>query len=417
MVEDPSKKRRSALDDWCLRLLKTLDAPAGRFAQSQADGRERLGLMPAPHRHQEDWRFCDLASLVEIEPRQIDALSQPKAPHENADVTRLVLGVDQGSQAEGSLPPGVSFLNEVDLQQLLGQTLKLTNAEEHWPVALNQALVSQVIGLRVSGVVDKPVELVFDAGSDEGVMAARLLLVLEEKASIELLQVHMSSGSNLNSVVIEAQLKRGAHLHHGLLAFGHTQAALLSHLAVEQEPTSKVTLVSASHRWGVMRHEPQLTQLEGGAESELRALQLVQGDQLADTHSLVCFKGTEGSLDQLHKAVADGNGRSVFNGMVDVPREAQRTKAAQLSRSLLLSDKARIDTKPELEIVADDVKCTHGATVSRLQQEELFYLQSRGVGPAQASQLLLRAFCDDVLSSLPSAAKDWQPVERLLDEA
>ena len=108
---------------------------------------------------------------------------------------------------------------------------------------------------------------------------------------------------------------------------------------------------------------------------------------------------------------------SVFNGAVRVPRAAQRTDAAQLSRSLLLSDRARIDTKPELEIVADDVKCAHGATVSSLQTDELFYLQSRGISADQAAGLLKRAFCEEVLRELPAAARAWCPLEALQLEA
>jgi len=102
---------------------------------------------------------------------------------------------------------------------------------------------------------------------------------------------------------------------------------------------------------------------------------------------------------------------------VQVPRAAQRTDAAQLSRSLLLGDRARIDTKPELEIVADDVRCAHGATVSQLQSEELFYLQSRGIARAQASRLLLAGYCQEVLRELPAAAAAWKPVERELQGA
>jgi Fe-S cluster assembly protein SufD len=101
---------------------------------------------------------------------------------------------------------------------------------------------------------------------------------------------------------------------------------------------------------------------------------------------------------------------------VAVPRAAQRTDAVQLSRSLLLSDRARIDTKPQLEIVADDVKCAHGATVSRLQSEELFYLQSRGIAAANASRLLLRGYCGEVLRELPAAAAIWQPLAMVLAE-
>jgi Fe-S cluster assembly scaffold protein SufB len=158
-------------------------------------------------------------------------------------------------------------------------------------------------------------------------------------------------------------------------------------------------------------------QSQGAASTRLRGLQVCDGRQIADTHSAVCFDGPDGQLDQLHKVLADGQGRSVFNGAVKVPRLAQRTNAAQLSRSLLLSDRARVDTKPELEIVADDVKCAHGATVSRLRQEELFYLQSRGIAASQAATLLKRAFCEEVLRELPAAAAGWNPLERLLAEA
>jgi Fe-S cluster assembly scaffold protein SufB len=123
------------------------------------------------------------------------------------------------------------------------------------------------------------------------------------------------------------------------------------------------------------------------------------------------FAGPEGRLEQVHKVVAEEAGRSVFNGAVRVPRAAQRTDAAQLSRSLLLSDRARVDTKPELEIVADDVRCAHGATVSRLQQDELFYLQSRGIAADQAARLLLRGFCEEVLRELPPSAAVWHPLQ------
>jgi Fe-S cluster assembly protein SufD len=121
-------------------------------------------------------------------------------------------------------------------------------------------------------------------------------------------------------------------------------------------------------------------------------------------------------LDQLHKVVADGASHSVFNGSVQVPRQAQRTNAAQLSRGLLLTSRARIDTKPELEIVADDVRCTHGATISRLRDEQLFYLRSRGIAAEQASRLLLRGFCEDVRAELPDAAEVWAPLSFLLPE-
>jgi FeS assembly protein SufD len=217
-------------------------------------------------------------------------------------------------------------------------------------------------------------------------------------------------------VVVEIALGRDARLQHALVAQGADSSALLAVTAVRQAPGSHYAHASLCSGWGLARQEPVILQIAGQASTRLRGLHWLDGQQISDTHSRVRFGGPEGTLDQLHKVVADGEGRSVFNGAVRVPRQAQRTEAAQLSRTLLLSDRARIDTKPELEIVADDVKCAHGATVSRLQQNELFYLQSRGIGAAQASRLLLRGFCEEVLAALPAAASVWQPLPTLLAE-
>ena len=414
MVKAPSQ-RSSTLDRWCNSLLPDLDPPAGPMAEVQSFARDQLDSIPAPHQQLEDWRFCDLSLIASLKPRQIQAASQPAAPAVQPGVIRLVLGHDQDALAGTDLPKGISLCSDGELQSHLNHPRSSAELSEHWPVTLNQAIATRVIGLRVSEIVTTPVELVCDAGTDQGVLAIRVLLLVDENAALELLHVQLSSGANLSSAVVEAKLGKNAQLNYGLLAFGADESALLTHLAIEQEASSTVSVVSASSGWGVIRSEPQVRQQQGAAHTRFRALQFVRGHQLADTHSSVRFNGPDGTLEQLHKTVADGSGRSVFNGVVQVPRKAQRTNASQLSRSLLISDKARIDTKPELEIVADDVKCTHGATVSRLQEDQLFYLQSRGIAADQAAQLLLRAFCDDVLREMPSAARVWMPLARVLE--
>jgi len=283
-------------------------------------------------------------------------------------------------------------------------------------VRLNAGAQPTLLALRVSGEAG-PLELPLDAGATAGLAAFRLLLVLEAGARFELLLRPSSSGANALSLVSEVILQPGAELTLGSLALGAPGSCLLQHTAVLQAPGSRLEHVAVGGGWQLARQEPRILQQHGAAFTRLRGLQVCRGQQLADTHSFVRFDGPEGELDQLHKAVADDQARSVFNGAVQVPRAAQRTNAAQLSRSLLLSDRARIDTKPELEIVADDVKCAHGATVSRLQTDELFYLQSRGIAAAQAAQLLQRAFCQEVLRELPAAAAAHQPLRALLAEA
>ena len=406
-----------SLSGWISDLVARLPAPAGPLAAVQGRGREALAALQAPSRRQEAWRFTDLALLacLDLNPRG-GVASEGPAPQgtSQSGPGTLHLKLDGSSDplAGVVLPAGVSPLSESELGLALGHTLAATGCEQHWPVELNHACASQLLALRIASRSQVSLELVSDAAAE--LRPLRVLLILEEKAQLQLCQRLTATGAGLTSLVLEAHLGRGARLEHGLVALGQPDAALLAHLAFEQEPESDVSLVAVSAGWGVSRLEPRIVQVDGSATTTLRGLQVVAGDQIADTHSHMAFGGPEGQLDQLHKAVADGRGRSVFNGAVRVPRAAQRTNAAQLSRSLLLSDRARIDTKPELEIVADDVRCAHGATVSCLQQDELFYLQSRGIAADQASALLKRAFCEEVLRELPAPARLWCPFERLL---
>ncbi|MFZ9952909.1 MAG: SufB/SufD family protein [Vulcanococcus sp.] len=410
----------TALAAWTRDWLAALPAPSGDLAAVQQRGRQALADLPVPGSRQEDWRFTDLGLLAQLPPAPPSPEGSTAAaahdwPAPEPGVLRLCLDGQRDPLAGLSLPEGLRPLTPAEIAQGLGHTLAATGCEHHWPVELNHAAAGRVLALRVASRSRVKLELLTAAPA--GLAPLRLLLVLEEKAELELSQLLQADAAGLTSLVLEAHLARSAQLQHGLVALGHADAALLGHLAIEQEPESAYTLTAVSNGWGVARLEPRVLQVDGQAATTLRGLQLVDGRRIADTHSHVRFNGPEGQLDQLHKAVAAGQGRSVFNGAVRVPRAAQRTNAAQLSRSLLLSDRARIDTKPELEIVADDVKCAHGATVSSLQTDELFYLQSRGIGSDQAAGLLKRAFCEEVLRELPAAARAWCPFEALQLEA
>ncbi|MFZ0406763.1 MAG: SufD family Fe-S cluster assembly protein [Cyanobium sp.] len=419
--------------NWLTELLACLpESGDGLLATRQQRACQALAAAPLPSRRQEAWRFTAAAAITAIPAQLLEAPPAPIAlPVPQPAVLRLLLDGRRDPLEGLTLPAGLERLAPEELESLLDGTLADNGAAGAWPVLLNGALATQVLALRVSQALPTVLELVSDTAEATGVLALRVLLVLEPEASLEVLEVHRARGASLTSVVLEARLGRGAHLRHGLLAQGQSpqpgdtedlpaapgvSPVLLHHLAAVQDPASELELIAAVSGFGLARLEPMVVQRSGAAFTRLRGLQRVDGSQVVDTHSRVLFAGPEGRLDQVHKALADGAGRSVFNGAVIVPRQAQRTDAAQLSRSLLLSDRARIDTKPELEIVADDVRCAHGATVSRLQQDELFYLQSRGIGAAQAARLLLRGFCEEVLAELPAPASLWQPLQALMGE-
>ena len=390
---------------WIAALLDALPVADGPATGAARDALAACGL---PSRRQESWRFTDPAAIAAVAPGPLQSGSAPDHPPLSQRHFRLRLDALPQDLSSLHWPEGIDPLSAAEVASWLASRPPSEDATpEDWPALLNAACGPALPALRVRGAVPGVLELISEAGEASGVLPLRVLLLLDPDARLELLQVHRAAGSSLTSVQVAVELAAGAELRHGLVASGGADSVLLAGLTVHQQAGSRFSLTSLSQGWGLVRLEPQVVQVAGAAETRLRGLQLVDERQLADTHSRVRFDGPDGHLDQLHKVVADGRGRSVFNGAVCVPRQAQRTDASQLSRSLLLSDSARVDTKPELEIVADDVRCAHGATVSRLQDDELFYLRSRGIAAAEAARLLLRGYCQEILDDLPAAGGGW----------
>jgi Fe-S cluster assembly protein SufD len=172
--------------------------------------------------------------------------------------------------------------------------------------------------------------------------------------------------------------------------------------AIAQGRDSRYTCNAIATGAKISRHNLHTHQLANQTETHLNGLAYLDGDRLADTHSTIAHNHPYGSSNQLHKCIVDDRARAVFNGKIQVARAAQQTDSRQLSRNLLLSSKARVDTKPQLEIFADNVKCAHGATVSQLDADEIFYLQSRGIDAASATKMLTFAFAAEVTNAFRS---------------
>ena len=145
-------------------------------------------------------------------------------------------------------------------------------------------------------------------------------------------------------------------------------------------------------------------------------MQITKNDEQIATYTKIEFNGPNGFLDQINKSLADDESHAIFEGSIMVPKIAQKTDASQLSRNLLLSNHAQIDTKPQLEIIADDVKCKHGATISQLNKEELFYMRSRGLTLAEASKLQLGSYFKEILSFIPIQQDRWDLLNKLLKQ-
>jgi Fe-S cluster assembly protein SufD len=321
------------------------------------------------------------------------------------------------------LPQGVTIGNFKTLQdeRILSYLTQQPGAEEVF-TTLNTSCFEDlaVIWLDPNVVLSQPLHLLFisNCGQTPIFCQPRCLVVVQAHSSLSLIEDYATLGPGapqglgqrtyFNNGVTEFWLGENAQVHHSRIQREAQQAFHIGKTTVSQSRHSRYTNLAIHGGSRLSRHNLEVFHQGEGVETRLHGLALVTGQQLADTHSTICYSHPQGRSDQLYKAIADDRGRSVFNGRVVVPQAAQLTDAQQLNRNLLLSPRARVDTKPQLEIVADNVKCTHGATVSQLEDDEIFYLQSRGLDRTTAQNLLIDGFAAEIIQQLPVASLQSQ---------
>jgi Fe-S cluster assembly protein SufD len=216
--------------------------------------------------------------------------------------------------------------------------------------------------------------------------------------------VSLTEGACFTNAVTEIELAPQANLQHVRLQRENAKSFHIANcvVAVKKDAAYRSQAITFGAR--ISRYDLCAVQQGEGAGMTMEGLALISDRQVADTHTTMDHAQGHGRSRQLHKTIVDGAARAVFNGKVIVRRGAQLTDSTQESRNLLLSDRARVDTKPQLEILADDVKCSHGATVGQLEPDQLFYLQSRGLSASLARSLLTYAFGAQVINRLPVAS-------------
>jgi Fe-S cluster assembly protein SufD len=211
------------------------------------------------------------------------------------------------------------------------------------------------------------------------------------------------TGDHFTNAVSELWLDANAQVTHSRIQREGAGTFHIGKTVVTQARDSQYVGTAVDFGAKLARHNWEIYQTGEQTTTKIYGLAAIADTQHADTHSLVALSHPHGTVEQEHKAIVDGRAHGVFNGRMAVAQKAQLTSASQLNRNLLLSDQARVDTKPQLEIVADNVKCAHGATVSQLQADEIFYLQSRGISAPQAQRLLIYAFAMEMLEKIEVA--------------
>jgi Fe-S cluster assembly protein SufD len=203
----------------------------------------------------------------------------------------------------------------------------------------------------------------------------------------------------LTNAVTELAVGDGAVVDHYKLQTEGLEAFHIGSMFATLGRSANFTTTSISLGAALARHDVTAT-LSEGTEATLNGLYVAGGSQHVDNHTTIDHAKPHGSSRELYKGILDGKAHAVFNGRILVRQDAQKTDSKQTNKNLVLSDNATIDTKPELQIFADDVRCTHGATIGQLDAESLFYLQSRGIGRSDARRLLTYAFAQDIVDRI-----------------
>lgn len=370
-----------------------------------------------PTRRDEDWKNTDVRALSAL---SLDSCGPVAPPVSGSFPTiegahRIVFvdgGLVRGASIERSLPEGVQLTTlkqalQDDPVPLARWLSRRPERGEHAFFDLNTALMQDGIVLRVPAgvVVEAPIHVVSVSTGGERASWLRHLVIVEDGAAVEIVEEQvtrtMFDAPDLVDTVALVSLGEEAELLHTRLQRAGERSHQLAMVHVEQAARSVYHHQSLAVGGALGRVELRVEQQGTEAETQIAGLSLGRGGQVQDHLIFLDHQAPGGASEQAFRSVLAGEARAVFNGRVRVAPGAQQIDANQSSRALLLSEDAVAHARPQLEIYADDVKCTHGATVGQVDDEALFYLRQRGLSQAQARRLLLEAFVAEVAEVFP----------------
>jgi len=278
--------------------------------------------------------------------------------------------------------------------------------DAHALTALNTAFLLDIAVVRIAPKVrvPEPIHLLHYTlpGEAPQLSTPRALIVVEDDSQASVVQTFsgQEGGPYLNNAVTEIRIGENARLDHVKMSLEGPEGRHTSNLLISQGRTSRFTSHTISVDGAFTRNDISSVLAGEGCESTVNGFYILDGDQHCDNYTLLEHQQPHCPSHELFKGILQDRSRAIFRGKIHVHQAAQKTDAYQQNQNILLSDDARINTKPQLEIYADDVKCSHGATIGQLDEDALFYLQSRGISRSDAYRILLRGFAEDVLGRI-----------------
>ena len=381
------------------------------------DAMDRFVKLGFPTTRMEAWRNTNVEPLARTElqpPIANGAVEfQAVAPFFLEGSLRVVVADDKFVPELSSLsdlPKGVEIRGLADAlthmsDPVMSHLGRYAEFKEQAFVALNTAFFSDGVYISVpNGVVlERPVQVLYLSSSqaEATVVHPRTLVLAGENSQLTIMEqtVDLASGTSLVNAVTEIVAGPGAVIEYAQVQQGAEGSFYIATMQTYQLAQSQVTLHGATIQGGLTRNDVQASLADEGAE-----VVLVKGHQHVDNHTRIDHIAPHCTSLENYKGILDDHGHGVFNGRIVVHPDAQKTQASQSNKNLMLSDRALVNTNPQLEIYADDVKCTHGSTVGQVDDEAIFYFRSRGIDRETARQLLIRGFTNEIIGQVKNEA-------------
>lgn len=403
---------------------KSLNGEASSFVHSlRKDAIARFSKIGFPTTKDEEWKYTDVTPIARRSFKPI--IGRTPSGLTSADVEQVLHGYPEWNRlvfVNGHFAPELSSFAQLakgvkmgslakaiknDMQLIESHLGRYATYDQNAFATLSTAFLQDGAFVYVPKglVIDQPLHLLFIAtGSDEFVANPRNLVIVEESSQVAVLESYVSLSESVyfTNAVTEISVGQNAVVEYDKFQKESVAGYHIASTYVHQERSSNYTsnLVTMGAR---LSRNNVFAVLDGeGIECTLNGLYLGTDDQHIDNHTTIDHAKPHCNSYELYKGILDGKSKGVFNGKIVVRKDAQKTDAKQTNKNLVLSDAASVATKPQLEIFANDVKCTHGATIGQLDTEAIFYLRSRGLAADDARDLLIHAFASDVIERIKS---------------
>ena len=378
------------------------------LAQARLSALEQFSQVGFPTKKVEEWKYTSTKVLQEtgfiVDTQQERTQPPPKALEWSDKASTRLVFVNGSLHRTWSRWPTDDSLTIKDLND--AESALLQTHDDPFS-NLNLAFVQDAVQVVISpkAIIDAPIHLVFLGQASEAPICShpRVLIQAGQGSQCSIIQTHIGSGEAPTwiNAVVHSQVEANADVHHIILHQGCKNLHYVGNIHAE------VARDAAYHSYtywlgGQLSRNDLSVALNGpGAETDLFGLYLCGDNEHLDNHTVVEHRVPHCRSNELYKGVLNDQAKAIFNGRIVVFKDAQKTDSTQANRNLLLSEKATINTKPELEIYADDVSCAHGTTVGQMDKDALFFLRSRGIGVEQAKVILTHAFCMELLETIP----------------